>query len=104
LWRHRRAGRRRAQRHPAAAPGTFHEGAAHGQRHKPGVAQHRARSSFDTQAQFARAFRARFGVTPAQFYDMVRRKDEAALAAQAERVGFTNLQAWIEHVAGPESA
>ena len=35
---------------------------------------------------------------------MVRRKDEAALAAQAERAGFTNLQAWIEHVAGPESA
>jgi AraC-like DNA-binding protein len=53
---------------------------------------------FDTPAQFARAFRARFGVTPAQFYDMVRRKDEAALAAQAERAGFANLQAWIEHI------
>jgi AraC-like DNA-binding protein len=57
-----------------------------------------------TEAQFSRAFRARFGVTPNQFYEMVRRQDEAGLAAQAERAGFANLQAWIEHIGGPDSA
>jgi AraC-like DNA-binding protein len=56
---------------------------------------------FQTEEQFSRAFRARFGVTPYQFYDMVRRKDQAGLAAQAERAGFANLRAWIEHITEP---
>lgn len=56
---------------------------------------------FANEEQFSRAFRTRFGVTPYQFYDMVRRQDEAGVAAQAERAGFANLQAWIEHVQGP---
>jgi hypothetical protein len=43
-----------------------------------------------------RAFRARFGITPHQSYDMVRRKDTAALAAQAERFGFEGLLKWIK--------
>jgi len=50
---------------------------------------------FPTEEQFSRAFRTRFGVTPHQFYDMVRRRDHAGLAAQAERAGFSNLLAWI---------
>jgi len=37
---------------------------------------------------------------PYQFYDMVRRKDHAGLAARAERTGFPNLHAWIEDLAG----
>ncbi len=51
---------------------------------------------FESEEQFSRAFRSRFGVTPTRFYDLVRRKDHAALRAQAERAGFANLQAWIE--------
>jgi AraC-like DNA-binding protein len=43
---------------------------------------------FDSEAQLSRAFRGRFGVTPHRFYEMVRRKDHAGLAAQAERAGF----------------
>ena len=66
-------------------------------------ARSRAITDFQTEEQFSRAFRARFGITPNQFYDMVRRKDQAGLAAQAERAGFANLQAWIEHIGGPDS-
>jgi AraC-like DNA-binding protein len=51
---------------------------------------------FQGEEQFTRAFRSRFQITPAQFYDMVRRRDHAGLAAQAEHAGFANLQAWIE--------
>ena len=57
---------------------------------------------FQTEEQFSRAFRARFDVTPYQFYDMVRRKDYDGLAAQAERAGFSNLHAWIEHITEPD--
>ncbi len=53
---------------------------------------------FQTEEQFSRAFRSRFGITPYQFHDMVQRKDHAGLAAQAERAGFANLHAWIKHV------
>jgi hypothetical protein len=35
---------------------------------------------------------------------MVRRKDQAGLAAQAERAGFANLHAWIEHITEPDYA
>jgi AraC-like DNA-binding protein len=58
---------------------------------------------FPTEEQFNRAFRTRFGLTPYQFYDLVRRRDAAALAAQAERAGFTNLLAWIRQVTEPGS-
>jgi len=51
---------------------------------------------FSSEEQYSRAFRARFGTTPYQFYDMVRRKDTAALAAQAERFGFEGLLKWIK--------
>jgi AraC-like DNA-binding protein len=50
---------------------------------------------FQSEEQFRRSFRARFDLTPAQFYEMVRRKDDAGLATLAERAGFANLQAWI---------
>jgi AraC-like DNA-binding protein len=60
-----------------------------------GVAQS---CGFRGETHFSRAFRARFGVTPRAFRDMVRRKDHAALAAQAQRAGFASFQAWIEHV------
>jgi AraC-like DNA-binding protein len=50
---------------------------------------------FSSEEQYSRAFRARFGTTPYQFYDMVRRKDIEALAAQAERFGFPGLLKWI---------
>ena len=56
---------------------------------------------FASEDQFSRAFRTRFGVTPYQFYDMVRRQDQAGLAAQAERAGFANLQALIEAMSDP---
>jgi AraC-like DNA-binding protein len=56
---------------------------------------------FLTEQQFGRAFRARFGVSPYQFYDMVRRRDHAALAAQAQRAGFPHLLAWIKQVIDP---
>jgi AraC-like DNA-binding protein len=61
---------------------------------------------FSSEEQYSRAFRARFGVTPYQFYDMVRRKDTAALAAQAERFGFTGLLKWIKEMveSGPDQA
>lgn len=59
---------------------------------------------FQTEVPFSRAFRTRFGITPNQFYDMVRRQDHAGLAAQAERAGFANLQAWIEHITAPDRA
>jgi AraC-like DNA-binding protein len=52
---------------------------------------------YRTQEQFSRAFRARFGITPYQFYDMARRQDHAGLAAQARRAGFDQLEAWIEY-------
>lgn len=51
---------------------------------------------FSSEEQYSRAFRARFGTTPYQFYDMVRRKDTEALAAQAERFGFPGLLKWIK--------
>jgi len=56
---------------------------------------------FPTEEQFSRAFRMRFGVTPHHFYDMVRRRDHAGLAAQAERAGFSNLLAWIRQAMDP---
>jgi AraC-like DNA-binding protein len=59
---------------------------------------------FATEEQFSRAFRTRFGVTPHQFYDMVRRRDHVALAAQAERAGFSNLLAWINQVMDPDNS
>jgi AraC-like DNA-binding protein len=55
---------------------------------------------FQNEMQFARAFRIRHGIPPSEFYDMVQRKDHAALAALAERAGFGNLQAWIEQLPG----
>src|SRR5580692_546481 len=51
---------------------------------------------FSSEQQYSRAFRARFGITPHQFFDMVRRKDTEALAAQAERFGFSSLSEWIK--------
>jgi AraC-like DNA-binding protein len=39
---------------------------------------------FSSEEQYSRAFRLRFGMTPYQFYDMARRKDTVALAAQAD--------------------
>jgi AraC-like DNA-binding protein len=53
---------------------------------------------FSSEEQYGRAFRKRFGTTPPQFYDMVRRKDTVALAAQAERFGFTLLEIWIKQM------
>jgi AraC-like DNA-binding protein len=53
---------------------------------------------FSSEEQYSRAFRARFGSTPYQFYDMVRRKDTEALAAQAERFGFPSLLKWIKEM------
>jgi AraC-like DNA-binding protein len=57
---------------------------------------------FATEPQLGRAFRTRFGVTPHQFYDMVRRRDHAALAAQAERAGFAHLMASISDAVEPD--
>jgi AraC-like DNA-binding protein len=51
---------------------------------------------FSSEEQCSRAFRARFGTTPYQFYEMVRRKDTEALAAQAERFDFPGLLKWIK--------
>jgi AraC-like DNA-binding protein len=51
---------------------------------------------FSSEEQYSRAFRTRFGMTPYQFYDMVRRKDTAALAAQVERFDFPGLLKWIK--------
>jgi hypothetical protein len=53
---------------------------------------------FRNEQQFTRAFRTRFGITPYQFYDSARRRDFAGLAAQAERAGFSNLDAWIKYM------
>ena len=58
---------------------------------------------FESEEQLSRSFRARFRVTPSQFHDMVRRRDHAGLAAQAERAGFANLQAWIEALPGDDA-
>jgi AraC-like DNA-binding protein len=58
---------------------------------------------FQNEEQLSRSFRTRFGVTPAQFHDMVRRRDNAGLAAQAERAGFANMQAWIEALPGDDA-
>jgi hypothetical protein len=35
---------------------------------------------------------------------MVRRRDHVALAAQAERAGFSNLLAWINQVMDPDNS
>jgi AraC-like DNA-binding protein len=51
---------------------------------------------FSSEEQFSRAFRARFAMTPLQFHDVVRRKDTAARAAQAERFDFPGLSKWIK--------
>jgi AraC-like DNA-binding protein len=61
---------------------------------------------FSSEEQYSRAFRTRFGSTPYQFYDMVRRKDAAALAAQADRFAFPGLLKWIKEriESGPESS
>ena len=53
---------------------------------------------FSSEEQYSRAFRLRFGMTPYQFYDMARRKDTVALAAQAERFGFQGLLKWIKEL------
>jgi AraC-like DNA-binding protein len=58
---------------------------------------------FSSEEQYNRAFRARFGSTPHQFYDMVRRKDTEALAAQAERFGFPALLKWIRETIESET-
>jgi AraC-like DNA-binding protein len=58
---------------------------------------------YGTQEQFSRAFRTRFGVTPHQFYEMVRRQDHAGLAAQARRAGFDHHHAWIEYVTSQDT-
>jgi AraC-like DNA-binding protein len=57
---------------------------------------------FSSEEQYSRAFRARFGTTPSQFYDMVRRRDTEALAAQAERFGFPGLLKWIKEKFEPD--
>jgi AraC-like DNA-binding protein len=57
---------------------------------------------FSSEDHFSRAFRERFGITPNQFHDMVRRKDTAALAAQAERFNFPGLLKWINEAIGTE--
>ncbi len=56
---------------------------------------------YRSQEQFSRAFRSRFGITPNQFYELVRRKDHAGLAAQAQRAGFAHHNFWIEYVTSP---
>jgi AraC-like DNA-binding protein len=56
---------------------------------------------FSSEQQYSRAFRERFGITPYQFYEMVRRKDTVALAAQAERFGFAGLLKWIKETIAP---
>jgi AraC-like DNA-binding protein len=53
---------------------------------------------FRSETHFNRAFRARFGLTPRAFHDMISRKDYAGLSAQAQRAGFITFQAWIDHV------
>ena len=58
---------------------------------------------FSSEEQFSRMFRARFGTTPSQFHDMVRRKDAHALAAQAERFNFPGLLKWIKEKFEAES-
>jgi hypothetical protein len=40
----------------------------------------------------------RFGITPHQFYEMVRRRDHEGLSAQAQRAGFDHHNAWIEYL------
>ena len=67
-----------------------------GQSAKPPLRAIARNHGFRSEDQFSRSFRKLFGSTPNQFYDMVRRKDHAALLAQAERTGFANLHAWIE--------
>ena len=51
---------------------------------------------FRGETHFSRAFRARFGITPRAFNELVRRKDYAGLSVQAERAGFTSLQSWLD--------
>ena len=58
---------------------------------------------FSSEEQYSRMFRTRFGTTPSQFYDMVRRKDAHALAAQAERFNFPGLLKWIKERIEAES-
>lgn len=57
-----------------------------------------------SEAHFSRAFRSRFGIAPRAFLEMVRRKDDDALKAQAQRVGFTTLQGWLKHVSDQKGA
>src|SRR5205823_2221857 len=63
---------------------------------KPALRNIARNNGFKSEEHLSRAFRKRFGITPNQFYDLVRRNDRAGLAAQAEHAGFSNLQAWIE--------
>jgi AraC-like DNA-binding protein len=56
---------------------------------------------FSSEEQYSRAFRSRFGTTPYQFYEMARRRDTEALAAQAERFGFPSLLKWIREMTEP---
>jgi hypothetical protein len=39
------------------------------------------------------------GITPNQFYELVRRQGHAGLAAQAQGAGFAHHNFWIEYVA-----
>ena len=51
---------------------------------------------FRSESYMTRTFRNRFGITPRAFHGMVRRKDYAGLSEQAQRAGFTSLQAWLD--------
>ncbi len=59
-----------------------------------------AEHGFASEAHFNRAFRARFGITPRAFHDMMRQGDKHRLLAQAWRAGFVSHQAWFEDLAG----
>jgi AraC-like DNA-binding protein len=59
-----------------------------------------ANHGFASEAHFARAYRARFRVTPRTFHDMVRRGDNESLLTLAWRGGFASTKAWLESTAG----
>jgi AraC-like DNA-binding protein len=65
---------------------------------KPSLRKIAADYGFRGETHFSRAFRARFGITPRAFHDMVSRKDHTELTAQAQRAGFASLQAWLDFV------
>lgn len=65
-----------------------------------GAPQRRARAGFNNEEQFARAFQARFGARPGRYRSMVAANDKDWLIAQARRMGFASLEAWIEDLDG----